>query len=139
MKYCIRCGTALDDSSRFCSNCGLKQPLMETCCRPAASGALEIAPVAPQAQSKPTAPPRIKGQLPILIWSLILIPVFNPIGTVLGAIASLLCLIADTEKDLDSGFDKIDTALYMCIIATVFDIGTFVFFIIFIIMGFPQH
>lgn len=129
MKYCIRCGTALDDSSRFCMNCGIEQPLPEICVRPAASAECATAIV----------PPRIKGQLPILIWSLILIPIFNPIGTVLGTIASLLCLIADTEKNQENGFRKIDTALYMCIVGTVFDIGTIVFFIIMTATGVVVH
>lgn len=116
MKYCINCGRALADYCNYCYICGAAQPQNTWACSGAPSTCTALVPVC----TKPSVPARLKGQIPILVWSLILVPLLNIVGTPLAAAAAILCVIADSAGG-EEGYKKLDTALYLCIIATVFD------------------
>ncbi|HEX2937799.1 MAG TPA: hypothetical protein VHO66_02665 [Ruminiclostridium sp.] len=131
MKYCIKCGAALNDFSNFCVCCGAPQQFGNGFNNTNAA-AIPYGAVPVQTKivnCKPEKLKRLKGQLPILIWSLILAPLLNPVGTTLAVIAAIFCLQADAMEG-ESGLKKLDKALYMCIIATVIDVAVIVFLII---------
>ena len=66
-----------------------------------------------------------KGVIPFLIWSILLIPFFNPIGTPLGIISAFLCLRADADEGENSE-RSLSAAAVLCIIATVLDVITLI-------------
>jgi hypothetical protein len=133
MKYCVRCGRALNVGDQFCNGCGMQQPFVPP-------ELLDNRTVAVQHPPMPTAPtyalvpvygatslPRHKkGVIPFLVWSLILVPFFNIIGTPFAVVAAMFCLAADADDGADSDI-KLEKAAVLCIIATVVDVITLIF------------
>ncbi|MBQ8657385.1 MAG: AAA family ATPase [Prevotella sp.] len=56
MKYCINCHKELQDSAKFCTVCGTRQPASSVTPAPAAPVAPVAAPAAPAAPARPAAP-----------------------------------------------------------------------------------
>jgi hypothetical protein len=67
------------------------------------------------------------GAWPFIIWSLILVVFFNPIGTPLSLISAILSVLANAETDRVRRDRKLSFAAVMCVIATVADVVTFIF------------
>jgi hypothetical protein len=157
MKYCIRCGQQLNTNAQFCGNCGIRQPyippeLLDNRHQPVARPPIPPVSLYPQMQQPqrmmhpmmmpagvpcnalvpsycPPLPRHKKGFLPFFIWSLILIPFFNPLGTPFGVIASLFCLSADADRSEQSD-GKIRKAAILCFAATVIDITSLIVLIL---------
>jgi hypothetical protein len=141
MKYCVRCGRALNVGDQICGGCGMRQPYVEpalldnrpvTPCFPAAPcppmpavTTYALVPV----YNRPLLPRHKKGVIPYIVWSLILVPIFNIIGTPLAVIAAMLTLSADAAYDIAESERKLDKAAALCIIATVVDVATLIFLI----------
>lgn len=122
----------LNVRDQFCNGCGMQQPFVPP-------ELLEYrAPITPYNPAPAVAsyslvpvyglplPRRKKGVIPYLVWSLILVPFVNIIGTPLAVAAAMLCLAAGSDNEPDSE-GKLGKAAVLCIIATVIDIATLVF------------
>jgi hypothetical protein len=66
------------------------------------------------------------GAWPYIIWSLILVVFFNPVGTPLSLTAAILSIIANADSDQLQRDRKLSIAAVMCVVATVADIVTFI-------------
>jgi hypothetical protein len=135
MKYCVRCGRPLDTCATQCGGCGLRQPFVPP-------ELLDRRYPPPPGAPNPPPPPAVtctalvpvyykplprhkKGVVPFLIWSILLIPFFNPVGTPLGIISAFLCLAADANRD-EKNDRKLSAAAILCIVATVIDVITLI-------------
>lgn len=103
MKYCIRCGVAIDDSDRFCRYCGQDQ-------MPAGYAGV------------PAVVERSYPVVPVFVWSLILFFCVNPVGTPLAAVSAVLTTAANAERP--AGISRLRAARLLCIIATAADAVT---------------
>lgn len=65
-----------------------------------------------------------KGVLPLFIWSLILVVLINPVGTVLSAISTFFLLSANTDKEDYEADIKKKKALVLNIASSAFDVIT---------------
>ena len=139
MKFCVRCGRALNVRDQFCNGCGMQQPFVppELLDSRILSASYPMMPAAPSYALVPVyGAPKMrrhkKGVIPFLVWSLILVPFFNIIGTPLAVIAAMLCLAADSQDNSDDNDNaysdsKLEKAAVLCIIATVIDVITLIF------------
>lgn len=131
MKFCRRCGQKLQDNANFCTGCGSKQPkAMKMPLRPAFSTAQSsysptectaLVPVGEQFKEK--------SALPGLIWSLILVIFFNPIGTPLSIAAAVLSVIANADKNRNTRARKLQISIVLCIAATAIDVLSYILLI----------
>lgn len=128
MKFCKRCGRNLRDSISFCTGCGLKQPkkLPKPLAQVASSGydsaeSAALATVEEQYMGK--------SALSSIIWSLILVIFFNPIGTPLSVAAAILSVIANTDEIIEMRNRKLHIAFVLCIIATTIDVLSYILLI----------
>jgi hypothetical protein len=147
MRYCVRCGHVLNSEDVFCSICGMRQPDIppenynirpnpnypnnyynqpNTQYAPNA----QYIPNAQRAQSVQNAPKsrHKSGFIGYIVWSLILVSLFNIIGTPLGIAATLLLLDGDNSSGPDSD-RKFDTAAVLCIVGTVVDLISLIFLV----------
>lgn len=108
MKYCIRCGAKLEDRDNFCPVCGLRQW--------AAPGAAEAEPAGGPKAEGTAALPR---PATLLVWSLFLFFLVNPVGTPAAAAALLLTALAHSGG---AGAPRqLRAARSLCIVAGVAD------------------
>lgn len=129
MKICVRCRRTLNDYDHICPSCGTFQPPVpqQFNNQSPAYAPVPNAPVyAPAPVYRPRAPRRLKGAIPLLVWSLLLVLFFNIVGTPLGVVGAILCVTADADRDEKSG-GKLKTATVLCIVATVIDVLTLVY------------
>lgn len=103
MKYCTRCGAAIDEIDRFCRFCGQSQI-------PAGYAGV------------PAAVERKYPAVPVFVWSLILFFCVNPVGTPLAAVSAVLTTAANADRP--AGISRLRTARLLCIIATAADAVT---------------
>lgn len=103
MKYCTRCGTAIDDTDRFCRYCGQNQ-------QPAAYAGI------------PAAHGRTYPAAPVFVWSLILFFFVNPVGTPLAAVSAVFATAANADRT--AGNSRLRTARLLCILAAAADAVT---------------
>lgn len=123
LKYCPRCNALLNASAHFCPKCGLKQDNSGFNNNNSENGACSAKCEAPKKKYK-------KHVIPLLVWSLILVVLINPLGTVLGAISSVYLLSANTVEDDEQRSLKIKKSLILCTTATVFDILSIIVLIV---------
>jgi hypothetical protein len=138
MKYCIRCGRALHDNDRICGGCGMNQPFVppqQFYNRPSVNRPPVYHPPVRNVPCyalvpvyHPPVPRHKKGVIPLLVWSLILVPFFNIIGTPLAVVAAMLCLSADADQNENTD-RKLYTAATLCIIATIVDLVTIIWLV----------
>lgn len=117
MKYCTRCGRELFDDARFCSYCGLPQPERPT---PTVTA---LVPVSQPYDAAPSVPRHKSGIVLLLVWSLMLVPFFNPLGTPLAVAAALLCLAFDAAPPRQGDSRRLLAVLF-CAFATAADLLT---------------
>lgn len=142
MKYCIRCGRRLADHENFCTGCGLKQPVVPPevlNASPAVQPEIEAvqrlyAPPVAVTALVPVVPAAVQDELPSavpsLIWSLILVVFYNPIGMPLAFISALFSVIANAEQNIFKRKRHLFLALVLCTAATIVDIVTLIFLIV---------
>lgn len=129
MKFCKRCGCKLQDSADFCTGCGVKQPkAMKKPLTPAADTQAQAGYLPAESKALITIVEQYTGKsaLPCIIWSLILVIFFNPIGTPLSAAAAILSVIANTDENIETHNRKLRVAFVFCIIATVIDVLSYI-------------
>lgn len=145
MKYCVRCGRPLDIDDEVCSGCGMKQPYVDPSllentqheCVAECSNA-QIPSSVPSASpttfalvpvyNRPMLPSHKKGVIPYLVWSLLLLPFCNIIGTPFAVAAAFFVLAADAGEYSDCE-RRLNKASLLCIIATVINAATLIFLI----------
>lgn len=140
MKYCMRCGKQLNDDDHFCPACGLAQSAFNTQ-QPRFSPLQYQHPPVPRqgpgfnAYSQPVyrgvpacTIPKKKPQtaVPLLVWSMIMVFIINPLGTPAAAVAAITAAIVNAEPDAPNAKRKTMTALLLCVAATAIDLATFI-------------
>ncbi len=131
MKYCVKCGHLLDNRENFCTKCGMKQPFVPTKMLYSQPPAAPRNPVFLQPNAAPTYNSYIPvgnfaakktGAKPFIIWSLILVLFFNPIGTPLSMISALLSVFANASNNHIQRDRYLSIASVMCLFATFVDL-----------------
>jgi hypothetical protein len=138
MKFCVRCGHQLNDNQKFCTSCGLSQPFVPPELLKSnsfAGGSPNAGFIQPKAETQFSAAStalvlsNVQEQqtadrlsaLPLIIWSLILVAFFNPIGTPLTLIAAFFSINANAEPNPAIQKRNLRVSSMLCIIATVVD------------------
>jgi hypothetical protein len=115
----------------LCNGCGMRQPFVppELLDNRAPSVSYVHMPAVTSRALVPVyglpLPRRKKGVTPYLVWSLILVPFVNIIGSPLAVAAAMFCLAAGSDNEPDSD-GKLGKAAVLCVIATVVDVVTLV-------------
>ena len=138
MKYCVKCGSQLDDHDAICRNCGLIQPIsMKTEYSQASPAPIPARP--PFAPPVPSAVPTHPSALPFFVWSTILVLLLNPVGTPLGVIASIFSTNANAAADYPSYAKDIKIAKILCIVGTAFDAASIILAICLIVAAILKY
>lgn len=137
-KYCSQCGNYV--GLKFCSNCG--EPLNQNCniCTKCGKPQNTIQ-TGNHVSPKNIIEKECSHNVPLLIWSVILVILLNPIGMGFG-IASIVYLFKARKCEIDKSipfeetFDNIHSRIVksrlLCILATIFDVVSFSFLLILI-------
>jgi hypothetical protein len=132
MKFCVRCGTRLDDTDNFCRHCGMPiaaaAPNNTFYSRPAAyqPAAPYDAAVNIQPGFMPPAAIETYNAKPYFIWSIILFFLINFIGTPLAVLGALYASMAN-DPNCENRGEKLTYSRILCVAATCIDAATLVF------------
>ena len=134
MKYCVSCGTPLEQGESVCKSCGQIQPMNAPV--PAAQPENDAAQVPPAVvPAYPYAPPQgayspygrrrapdnSARALPFLIWGLILIVLMNIGGVAAGVTAAIFSLRSGAAGNPAEAESNRRKAKIACIAGTCFD------------------
>ena len=120
MKYCQRCGAAMNDTDQFCTNCGQQYSPYQPMWQPAYPNP-QYQPV--QNVKQAVLPKKRNKALLYFILGLLLFIVINPLGTPFSAVGVIYAAIANSA-DCEYPDDKLEKSRIFLVAAAIIDAFT---------------